>query len=298
MPKGCFLIIIEKNSELKVLGYYYKDKKEETKISQDLLLRIQMNHSSKEVSKVNFGEIVYFSVIHEFPVKSKYKIQAVILGIFLSEEEDAKSYVPSLQNAAKSMDDLGEYDIETLDIEKIIEDSYKKYIEKLKDIFDPEILKNNIIEKTKEMLGGSNKDRKKAQEMLKKIEEGIHTKIFKSGKAAENAMKTKDYEKAVKEYDKSAKLAIEIEEKSLADSFKERASVAKQVPSLTKERDEIVMKARNSLRNDDFHSAYVSYREAADLSEKLMEFEKTEEYSLKSKALADFHQADKKYKKK
>ena len=87
-----------------------KPKKEEIKIPDDLLLRIQMNHSSKEVSKINFAETVYFSVLHEFPSKSKYKIQAVILGIFLSEEEDAKSYVPSLQNAAKSLDDLGEYD--------------------------------------------------------------------------------------------------------------------------------------------------------------------------------------------
>jgi tetratricopeptide (TPR) repeat protein len=148
------------------------------------------------------------------------------------------------------------------------------------------------------MLSGSSKDRKNAQELLKKIEEGIHTKIHRSGKTAEDAMKIGDYEKAVKEYEKAAGLALEIFDKNLAKSLKDRALIAKKVPNITKERNKAINDARSSLRNEDFHSAYLNYRKAAELSEQLMDFEKAEEYSLKSKALSDFHSVDKKFKKK
>ena len=295
MPKGCFLIAVQKNSEMKILGYFNKDKKEIIEISDDLLLRIQMNHTTKEISKINFGDIVYFSYLYEFPPKLKKKVQAAVIGLFFSEDEDPKPYISSLQNAAKSLEDL---DIESLKSENRLQDLYKQYIEKLRDIFDPEHLKSSAIDTAKNMLSGSSKDRKNAQELLKKIEEGIHNKICKSGKTAEDAMKTGDYEKAAKEYDKAAGLALEIFDKNLAKSLKDRALIAKKVPNITKERNNAVNSARNSLRNEDFHSAYLSYRKAAELSEKLMDFEKAEEYSLKSKALSDFHSIDKKFKKK
>ncbi len=295
MPKGCFLIAVQKNSEMKIVGNYTKDKKEIIKISDDLLLRIQMNHATKEISKISFKDVVYFSYIHEYPSKLKKNVQVAVIGIFLSEDEDPKPYISSLQNAAKSLENI---EIESLKSENRLEDIYKQFIEKLKDIFDPEHLKSTAIDTAKNMLSGSSKDRKNAQELLKKIEEGIHTKIHKSGKSAEDAMKIGDYEKAVKEYERAAGLALEIFDNNLAKSLKDRALIAKKVPNITKERNKAINNARSSLRNEDFHSAYLNFRKAAELSEKLMDFEKAEEYSLKSKALSDFHSVDKKFKKK
>ncbi|MHA1457787.1 MAG: hypothetical protein ACTSR5_17750, partial [Promethearchaeota archaeon] len=66
----------------------------------------------------------------------------------------------------------------------------------------------------------------------------------------------------------------------------------------SKKRNKLVQDARNSLRNEDFHSAYVGYKKASELSKKLIDFEGEEEYRLKSKALEEFFIIDEKYKKK
>ncbi|GAI72141.1 unnamed protein product [marine sediment metagenome] len=47
-----------------------------------------------------------------------------------------------------------------------------------------------------------------------------------------------------------------------------------------------------------FHSAYISYKKASELSKKLVDFNKEEEYRLKSKALEEFYKVDEEYKKK
>ncbi|MFW9821735.1 MAG: hypothetical protein ACFFE4_02295, partial [Candidatus Thorarchaeota archaeon] len=69
-------------------------------------------------------------------------------------------------------------------------------------------------------------------------------------------------------------------------------------PELSKERDKLVQDARSFLRNEDFHNAYLSYRKASEISKKLVQFDKEEEYRLKSRALEEFHKVDQKFKKK
>ena len=82
----------------------------------------------------------------------------------------------------------------------------------------------------------------------------------------------------------------------IADSLKEKANYANKVPDISKNREKLIQDARNFLRNEDFHSAYIAYKEASKLSKKLVDFEKEEEYRLKSRALEDFYKIDKKYK--
>ena len=82
----------------------------------------------------------------------------------------------------------------------------------------------------------------------------------------------------------------------IATSLKEKGNFSQQTPELSKEREKIVEEARNALRNEDFHTAYISYRKASEISKKLVQFEKEEEYQLKSKALEDFYKVDQQYK--
>jgi len=296
MPKGCFLIAMKKNSEFEILGYFFKDQKRQTPISDDLLLRIRIDHNSKEINKITLENQIILSFLYKFHPKFQKYLQGIIVGLFLNIDEDAKSYISSLQTSAKLLEELDYSNIKSLNIEEKIEHIYVNYIEKLKDIVDSDNLKKLIIERTKTLLSGNIEDRKLAQELLGKIEDGIHIEMHKITNSAEEAIKNHEYEKAAKKYNAASKMAVEIYEDKLAKTLEEKAINTRQLPNIIKEREEVAVKARNSLKNDDFHTAYSLYRKAADLSEKLMDFEKSEEYSLKSRALSEFHKIDKKYK--
>ena len=171
-------------------------------------------------------------------------------------------------------------------------------METLTDILDPNALKESLINRTKEMLSGGKKERRIAQELLEKIEDNVHTKITYHYQSAEEALKDLDYEKASKQYIKAAEIAEELLETELAKSLNERAKLSFNIPDLTKKRDNIVKEARNALRNENFHSAYIFYLRAAELSKELMQPDKEEEFSLKSKALQDIYLFEERMKKK
>ncbi len=296
MPKGFFLIAMKKNSEFEILGYFFKDQKRQKPISDELFLRIRIDHNSKEINKITLENQIILSFLYKFHPKFQKYLQGIIIGLFLNMDEDVKSYISSLQTSAKLFEDLDYSDIKSLNIEEKIEDIYINYIEKLKDIVDSDNLKKLIIERTKTLLSGNIEDRKLAQELLGKIEDGIHIEMQKISKSAEEAIKNGEYERAAKKYDVVSKMAVEIYEDKLVKTLKEKAINTRQLPNIIKEREEVAEKARNSLKNDDFHTAYLLYRKAADLSEKLMDFERAEIYSMKSRALSEFHKIDKKYK--
>jgi hypothetical protein len=109
-------------------------------------------------------------------------------------------------------------------------------------------------------------------------------------------MESLEYEKAAKLLSKASQIAEELYVLDIAELLKEKSSFSLKIPDLSKKRNKIVQDARNSLRNEDFHSAYVSYKKASELSKKLIDFEKEEEYRLKSKALEEFYKIDQKKK--
>ena len=84
----------------------------------------------------------------------------------------------------------------------------------------------------------------------------------------------------------------------IAASLIDKGEFYQKSPELSKEREKIVEEARNALKSEDFHLAYTSYRKASEISKKLVQFDKEEEYRLKSKALEDFYKIDEKYKEK
>ena len=299
MPVGLFVILLPSDSDYKIMGYYFKESKIDFEITNDLFLRLNLDHSKNNYNLLKLKETQIFSYLHKFKGKLARKAVGVIIGLLLSEGDELDKFRSSLKEAAEALEmpSLNILNKSKNDFEAILRDIYLEHLEPLIDILQPENLKMSIINITKFMLSGGKKERKIAQELLERIENEEHHKISEFYEIAENAAKSLDYAKAVKFYLKAGDLAEELYVMDIATSLKDKSKFYQQTPELSKEREKLVEEARNALRNEDFHTAYISYKKASEISKKLVEFEKEEEYRLKSEALRSFHEVDKKYRK-
>ncbi|MFX1297761.1 MAG: hypothetical protein ACFFD2_23310 [Promethearchaeota archaeon] len=299
MPMGCFVILLPNDVDYKIMGYYFKEGKSDFEISNDLFLRLNLDHSKNEYNLLKLKDYQIFSYLYTFKGKLTRKASGFIIGILLNESDEPEKFRSSLKAGAEAFEipSLNILNKSQEEFEILLKEIYLEHLEPLVDILEPEALKNNIINITKFMLSGGKKERKIAQELVEKIEQGEHKKISEQYKIAENAIKSLDYEKAAKFYMKAAEIAESLYVMDIAAFLKEKGIFSQQIPDLSKEREKIVQDARNALRNEDFHTAYTSYRKASVISKKLIQFDKEEEYRLKSKALEDFYKIDEKYRK-
>jgi len=299
MPTGCFVVLLPTDSDYKIMGYYFKEGKSRFEITNDLFLRLNLDHSKSDYNLLKLKEDRIFSYVYKLKGKLARKASGIIIGLLITEEDEPEKFRSSLKEAAEALE-MPSLDILSKskeEFELILKDIYFEHLEPLVDILQPDALKNNIINITKFMLSGGKKERKIAQNLWEKIENGEHIKVSDFYKSAETAIKSLDYEKAAKSYNKAAQLAEELYIMDIAATLKEKAEFSQKIPELSKEREKIVQEARNALRNEDFHTAYTSYRKAGEISKKLVQFDKEEEFRLKSKALEDFYKIDQKYKK-
>ncbi|MBY8979427.1 MAG: hypothetical protein KGD72_03460 [Candidatus Lokiarchaeota archaeon] len=300
MPIGSFVVLLPLDADYKILGYYNKEVKSEFEITNDLFLRLNLDHSKDEFTLLKLKEHRIFSYLYNFKGKIARKASGAIIGLLLNESEQPEKFRSALKEGAEAIEVLG-LKILTMDreeFEPLLKDIYLVHLEPLVDILKPEALKASIIAITKLMLSGGKQERKIAQDLLKKVEEGEHSKITENFINANNALKMLEYEKASKLFKKAAETAEELYIIDIAESLREKANFSGDVPSIAKARDKLVQEARNFLRGEDFHSAYISYKKASELSKKLVDFSKEEEFRLKSKALEEFYKVDEKYKKK
>jgi tetratricopeptide (TPR) repeat protein len=299
MPTGSFVILLPTESDYKILGYYFKEGTSGFEISNDLFLRLNLDHSKNEFNLLKIKDLQIFSYIHKFKGKLSRNASGIIIGLLLNEDDKPNKFRSPLKETAEA------FEIPSLNIlkkskeqfEAILKDVYLEHLEPLIDILQPDALKNSIINITKLMLSGGKKERKIAQDLLQKVENGEHNKISEHYNTAESAMKSLEYEKAAKFYNKAAEIAENLYIMDIAASLKEKGNFSQQIPDLSKERERIVQEGRNALRNEDFHTAYTYYKRASEISKKLIQFDKEEEYRLKAKALEDFYKIDEKYKK-
>ncbi|MFX0080306.1 MAG: hypothetical protein ACFE94_00995 [Candidatus Hodarchaeota archaeon] len=299
MPTGCFVVLLPTDSDYKIMGYYFKEGQSRFEITNDLFLRLNLDHSKNDYNLLKLKEHRIFSYIHKLKGKLGRKASGIIIGLLITEEDKPEKFRSFLKEAAEALEmpSLNILNKTEEEFESILKDIYFEYLEPLIDILQPNALKSNIIDITKLMLSGEKKERKIAQELLEKVENGEHIKISDFYKTAETAIKSLEYEKAAKSYLKAAELAEELYLMDIAVSLKEKGDFSQQIPEYSKEREKIIQEARNALRNEDFHTAYTSYRKASEISKKLVQFDKEEEFRLKSKALEDFYKIDQKYKK-
>jgi len=297
---GSFVVLLPLDADYKILGYYNKEGKSEFEITNDLFLRLNLDHSKDEFNLLKLKEHILFSYVYNFKGKLARKASGVIIGLLLNENDKPEKFRSALKEGAEAIEVLG-LEVLTMnpeEFEPLLKDIYLEHLEPLVDILKPEALKASIIAITKLMLSGGKQERRITQDLLKKVEEEEHIKITENFNSANNALKTLEYEKASKLFKRAAEIAEELYLIDIAESLREKANFSGDVPSMAKARDKLVQDARNFLRGEDFHSAYKSYKKASELSKKLVDFIKEEEYRLKSKALEEFYKVDEKYKKK
>ncbi|NVM45594.1 MAG: hypothetical protein HWN79_11825 [Candidatus Lokiarchaeota archaeon] len=298
MPTGSFVVLLPLDADYKILGYYHKEGKSNFEITNDLFLRLNLDHSKDEYSLLKLKDFQVFSYLYKFKGKLMRKASGIIIGLLLNENDKPEKYRSALKEGAEAVEVLGLniLKMQPTEFESLLKDIYLEHLEPLVDILKPEVLKTNIIAITKFMLSGGKEERKIAQDLLKKVEEGEHLKISEIFNNADAALKALEYEKASKMFKKAAEIAQDLYVLDIAESLKEKANFSAIIPNMSRERDKHVHDARNFLRNEDFHSAYISYKKASDLSKKLVDFNKEEEYRLKSKALEEFYKVDEKFK--
>lgn len=300
MPIGSFVILLPLEADYRILGYYFKEGKSTFEVSNDIFLRLNLDHGKNEYNLLKIKDFQIFSYIYKFKGKLSRKASGTIIGLLLNENDKPEKFRSSLKLGAEAIEVIG-LNLLTLSKEEfkpILKDIYYEHLEPFIDILKPDSLKSSIISITKFMLSGGKNERKIAQDLLKKVENSEHEKVSEQYDIAENALKSLDYEKAAKFYKRAADIAESLYLIDIAESLNEKASFSEKVPEISKERDKLVQDAKNYLKNDDFHSAYLSYKEASELSKQLVDFEKEEEYRLKSKALEEFYKVDEKYKNK
>jgi len=168
MPVGCFVILLPLDADYKILGYYNKEGKSEFEITNDLFLRLNLDHSKDEYNLLNFKG------------KLARKASGVIIGLLFNENDRPEKFRSALKEGAEAVEVLG-LNILTMvpeEFEQLLKDIYLEHLEPLVDILRPEALKNSIIAITKLMLSGGKQERKIAQDLLKKVEEGQKTLIM------------------------------------------------------------------------------------------------------------------------
>ncbi|TFF95213.1 MAG: hypothetical protein EU544_03240 [Promethearchaeota archaeon] len=298
MPKGCFVILLPLDSDYKVLGSYFKDESFDFEVTSDLFLRLNLDHSKSEYNLLKLKDNTLMSYLYQAQGKLARKINGFITGLILTENDDPDKFRTSLKNTAEAIANLNLTKISKEDFESKLKELYQDQLEILIESLDPEKIKNSVIARTKELLGGSKKDRKEAQELLELIEDDLHTKISENYKLAEKYAKEANYKDAGKYFEKAAEIAEQLHEETLAKELLDRSKGSNRIPELRKNLENAVQTARSKLKNEDFHMAYVWYKKAAEIAKELMLSSEEEEYSLKAKALQDFHQIDQKFQKK
>lgn len=297
MPRGSFVILLPHDADYKVLGYYFSDKRVDFEISSDLFLRLNLDHSKNEYNTLKIKDSFMVSYLHTLKGKLSRKASGIILGLLLFEDDKPDEFRETLKKISERLEMLNLIEISKVELEAKLKDLYEEHLESGADMMDANTIKSSIINHSKELLSGGKKQRKIADDLLKKIEMGVHTKIAEHFTIANDALKTDDYEKASKAFIKAAEIAEELLEEELANTLRDKAKLSGNVPEMSKNLDIAAQKARNFLKNEDFYNAYIWYKKAGEIAKLLMIPDKEEEYTLKSKALQEIYQIEQKFKK-
>lgn len=298
MPNGCFVILLPKDQDYKVLGYYLSDKRIEFQVSSDLFLRLNLDHEKNEFNILKIANTSMVSYLYKIKGKASRKATGIIIGLLLNEDESPEKFQNALKEAATAIENVNFLEISSGEFEENLEKIYVQNMEATEDTIDPATLKESIINRTKEMLSGGKKERKTAKDLLDLIEANDHIKVADFHKQAVAALKEEDYEKASKLYTRAAEIAESLLEIEVAKTLRDKAKSSMDIPASASTLEDKVKQARTALRNEQFNVAYVAYKTASEIAKKLMLSDEEEEYRLKSKALQDFYQIDQRFKKK
>ncbi|HEY0087888.1 MAG TPA: hypothetical protein VGB37_03535, partial [Candidatus Lokiarchaeia archaeon] len=104
MPKGSFVILLPKDADYKILGYYLKEKSEkeklEFKITSDLFLRLNLDHERSEYNLLRLKDLIILSYLYKIQGKQSRKASSLIIGLILDESDDPERFKVSIKESA------------------------------------------------------------------------------------------------------------------------------------------------------------------------------------------------------
>ncbi len=286
MPKGCFLVTIDPAKGPKYLARFFEAGKDSYKLSDELLLRLQMVHSSKQQSTLTLEDSVLLT--RSFEDRKNLYIVVIVLTSLDKPESFLNGLKDSLQKLLSKINTMKDQ------LDKALEEIYFEYYRTPQVTLDSKKLEDNIKEKAKKLLQSGKTA--EAQDLLDKAtKQKLPKKLYDTSAKAEDQIKKGDYEKAARFYQEAADYANELGEQALCDFLRDKAKNSQRLPQFMEQRIQAVNDAKKALRDDKFELAYQLYRKAADLSNELLDAQKVEEYTLKAKALQEYAAVEKKY---
>ena len=83
MPNGCFVVIIPTDADYKVMGYYVKEGESKFEITNDLFLRLNLDHSKNEYNLLKLKEERILSYLYKLKGKLARKASGIIIGLLI-----------------------------------------------------------------------------------------------------------------------------------------------------------------------------------------------------------------------
>ena len=84
LPTGSFVVLLPLDADYKILGYFHKEGKSNFEITNDLFLRLNLDHSKDEYSLLKLKDFQIFSYLYNFKVRFSFFVvitQNLIIGI-------------------------------------------------------------------------------------------------------------------------------------------------------------------------------------------------------------------------
>jgi len=288
MPSGCFLIAIDPQGKSSILGSYFDNDEDSIEIDNNLVLQLQMGLMDKKLFVLTKPEHHLVSYIENF-TKDHKRFKLITTAVLKPSDSP-----DNFREGVKLVSDIftNKPEMSPTELNSTLSDVYYDYFEIPTIALNKRELETRLAKRVKDL----NKKMKfdEAKQLLEIIKK-VPRKLYQANRDAERAMKAEAFDRAEREYTHAMKYAEQLQENDLAKEFFDKAKRMSSVPVLKQQRDKIVDKARNALRNDRFEEAYNLYREAATLSDKLFDSLAAEEYKLKSDVLAKFHEVHKKF---
>ncbi|MCP4761073.1 MAG: hypothetical protein GY870_04775 [archaeon] len=290
MPTGCFIVEIDSNSKASLKDIYFEEDAEKIEIDDNVILQLKMGHSDKRLSTLLRKDFSIVSFNDKFK-KGKEQCE-MITGVILKKSDDPTNFREGVKMASSIF--IKNFDLDGTELQEKVKEIYDEYFETPSIILNPKQLETRLKDKVKSLNAAGKFD--EAKKMLDIIQK-VPTKLFEANKEAERAIKSKDYDKAEREFNKAVKFAKQLNEKEIAKGLSDKAKIVKQIPKFMEKRNKALSNAKNALRTDKIENAHKYFREAAELSKKLLDPEGAEEYNLKADCFSQYAAVCKKFKK-
>ena len=107
MPIGSFVILIPLEADYRILGYYFKEGKSSFEVSNDLFLRLNLDHGKNEYNLLKIKDFQIFSYLYKFKGKLSRKASGTIIGLLLNENDKPEKFRSSLKLGAEAIEVIG-----------------------------------------------------------------------------------------------------------------------------------------------------------------------------------------------